>query len=289
MSKEQWKKLNSKEEEMAKKRLHMSYEERVQYTRQPLAKELFELMEKKESNLVVAADPPFESANEVFKFAKDLAPDIIGFKFHPRIYQRNLDWFSKHEDELLFDLAKEGEFVIINDTKIDDIGKIALKQALDEMGNAHMVTALTAAGGQTLKAINDAAKQLFNGDGVHRGSIPMLYMTPEGHLFDKIFDDAIDHANTYGAIGGVVAGRSLDALYHVMGRLELGILIFSPGIKIGEKTGERGQTYGHPFHAALHGTDINIVGSGVYRKDNPPKAAKEYRKQGWEGYLARLK
>ncbi len=73
-----------------------------------------------------------------------------------------------------------------------------------------------------------------------------------------------------------------------MARLELGIIIFSPGIKIKGERGERGQMYGHPFHAVRHGTDAIIVGSGVYGADDSLKSAKNYRKEGWEGYLARL-
>jgi len=290
MGKEEWRELASFETERAHKRLKMPFEKRALCTEQPLSKDLLRAMEKKETNLVVAADNlKFESAQDVLKFADELAPDILALKFHPRVFEKKFGWLHLNHDKELLDRAKEGEYFVINDTKIDDIGKIAFEQAYVEMDNAHMVTALTAAGGLTLEAINDAAKKLYDIDKIPRGSIPMLYMTPEGHCFDKLFDDAIDHANMYGAVGGVVAGRSLEALEHAMGRLELGILIFSPGIKIKGERGERGQTYGHPFHAVTHGTDITIVGSGIYGADNPIEAAIKYKEQGWEGYLARLK
>jgi len=288
MGKEYWMRLTSEEIERAKERLKMPFKKRIQYANQLLTKDLLELMEKKKSNLVVAADQQFNSAKEVFKFAKDLASEIIGFKFHPRMYQRKLGWFFNNHDAELLDIAKEEDFVIINDTKLGDIGKIMVGQLEEELKNAHMVTTHEVQGFHALKAINDMAKKLYEIDKIPRGGISLLYMTPEGHMFDLIFDRLIDDANKYGVVGGVVAGRDLNALYHAMARLELGILIFSPGIKIEERKGERGQTYGHPFHAVKHGTDIIIVGSGIYKSKDPVKAAREYRKEGWEGYQERL-
>lgn len=287
MGKEHWKELLSSEIERADQRLSMSYGERAELAELDLTRELLGLMEEKESNLVVAADKDFESFDEALDFAERVGPEVVAIKFHPRMFP---GWLSEEYDKLLFEAGQRGlDFFVINDTKIDDIGKIAFKQAFEEMYKAHMVTALTAAGGKTLEAINDAAEKLYDSDGISRGSIPMLYMTPEGHLFDKLFDDAIDHANQYDAVGGVVAGKSLDALYHAMARLNLGILIFSPGIGVSGEKGERGQTYGHPYHAVLHGTDLIIVGSGIYGAEDPLEAAKVYREQGWEGYQARLK
>jgi len=288
MSKEEWKELTTSEIERASKRLTMPFTKRASYTN-GLAKELLELMEKKESNLVVAADQEFKSEKEIFKFAKELAPEIVGFKFHPRIYEKTLGWFYNGYDAELFDIAKEGEFTVINDTKLGDIGKIIFKQLEVELANAHMVTTHEVQGYHALEAINDMSTKLYEKDKVSRGAISLLYMTSEGHMFDPIFDKLIDDTNQYKSVGGVVAGKALDAIYHAMGRLELGILIFSPGIKIKGEKGERGQTYGHPFHAVSHGTDVIIVGSGIYGSDEPVKAAREYRREGWEGYQARLK
>lgn len=288
MGKEQWRELTPSENERANKRLKMPYGERDQYTEQRLTKDMLELMEKKESNLIVAADQKFDTPSGVFDFADMVAPDIIGFKFHPRMYQRKLGWFSKGHDKELLEMAERGEFFVFNDVKLGDIGKIMIGQLEEELANAHMVTTHGVQGFHALKAISDMAKELYEIDRIPRGAITLLYMTPEGHMFDSIFDDLIDDTNQYGAVGGVVAGKELDALYHAMGRLGLGTLIFSPGIKIKGKRGERGQTYGHPYHAVKHGADVLIVGSGIYRKDDPVSAAKEYRREGWEGYQARL-
>ena len=282
-------KLTSSEIENANKRLSMSFKKRAEHAKTQIAKLLFELMEKKETNLVVAADQEFEDEGEVFKFAKDMGPEIIGLKFHPRIYQRDLGWYWYDSDGELFEIAKENEFVVINDTKLGDIGKIEIKQAREDLRNAHLVTTHEVQGFHALKAINDIAQQLYEEDGIPRGAISLLYMTSEGHHFGPIFEDLIEDANKYCAAGGVVAGSSPNALQYACGKLDLGILIFSPGIKIKGKKGERGQTYGHPFNAVTHGTDIIIVGSGIYGSSDPVKAAREYRKEGWEGYLERLK
>jgi len=268
--------------------LSMSYGARAEHAKQKVTRELFKLMERKESNLVVAADKDFESPRDVMEFARELASDIVGLKFHPRIYAR-WGWFCNRLDEELFDLAKEHEFVVINDTKLGDIGKIMFRQLEVELANAHLVTTHGIQGYHALKAINDLASELESKDGVARGAIVLAYMTPEGHMFDLVFDRLIDDSNEHGAAGVVIAGKEVGALYHGAARLELGIAILSPGIRIKGKKGERGQIYGHPYHATKHGADVIIVGSGIYKASDAVKAARNHRKEGWEGYLARIR
>jgi len=50
-----------------------------------------------------------------------------------------------------------------------------------------------------------------------------------------------------------------------------------------------GQNYNSVEHVILNrGTDLIIVGRGIYNSKNIKETAKEYRQRGWDSYLKRL-
>jgi len=62
----------------------------------------------------------------------------------------------------------------------------------------------------------------------------------------------------------------------------------TPGIKLQGGGDGLGQQYNDPKSAISRGSDILIVGRGVYRAEDPKLAAQEYQKAGWEAYLSEL-
>jgi orotidine 5'-phosphate decarboxylase subfamily 1 len=65
-------------------------------------------------------------------------------------------------------------------------------------------------------------------------------------------------------------------------------IYFTPGIQLNNDKDFLGQTYQTPDSAIRSGSDIIIVGRGIYQAENPQQAATEYRKAGWESYVNSL-
>ncbi len=65
-------------------------------------------------------------------------------------------------------------------------------------------------------------------------------------------------------------------------------LYLTPGIHLATSKDQFGQQYLTPSDAiTCNGSDIIIVGRGLYEASNPKATAKQYQKAGWEAYLQR--
>ena len=62
----------------------------------------------------------------------------------------------------------------------------------------------------------------------------------------------------------------------------------TPGVKMGEGGDALGQQYNTPQKVIANGTDVIIVGRGVYGATDSAAAARKYAEAGWESYLARV-
>lgn len=63
-------------------------------------------------------------------------------------------------------------------------------------------------------------------------------------------------------------------------------LYFTPGVRLEEGKDALGQTYLAPASVLKSGSDVIIVGRGIYTSGNIAKVAEEYRKAGWDAYQA---
>lgn len=63
----------------------------------------------------------------------------------------------------------------------------------------------------------------------------------------------------------------------------------TPGVSLGVSGDTLKQQYKTPLSVIRDkGSDVIIVGRGVYRADDPVTSAKEYQRQGWEAYEERI-
>jgi orotidine-5'-phosphate decarboxylase len=59
---------------------------------------------------------------------------------------------------------------------------------------------------------------------------------------------------------------------------------------LSSKSDKLGQNYNSVEEVILNrGTDLIIVGRGIYESKNIKETAQEYRERGWDSYLKRLK
>jgi len=261
---------------------HMSYHSRALESVQPsFASSLFQLMERKKSNLCVAAD--VTSTKALLQLAASVGPHICILKTHIDILEDFDDQTSSH----LRDLAKQHDFLLFEDRKFADIGNTVQAQygkGIYKMADwADLVNAHPLAGPgvvQGLKAVSNS----FSPDQRPRGCLLVAQMSSKGNLISKDYSTAaLEMAlNNQPFVCGFVSQSRLS-------RAHPSLVYMTPGVNSGAKGDTLGQTYDTPEVAILEkGSDVIIVGRGITQAADPTQAALEYKEAGWKAYLTRI-
>jgi orotidine 5'-phosphate decarboxylase subfamily 1 len=261
-----------------------SYEERAELCTNPTAKKLLGIMVEKKSNLCLSAD--VQSIEELLDLIKLAGDDICILKLHWDI----LPGFNEELIQTLKELALKHNFIIFQDSKFSDIGNIAKLQYgagifptpiadWSPITNAH-----TVAGPGILEALNEVATSAkFKDKG--NACLVVAEMSSEGTLAKGDYTkESVKMAEKYPefVIGFITQ--------HVLSNSEA-FLNMTPGIQIGAPKGTLGQQYNDPITAFKRGTDIIIVGSGIYGKKTLTEkfqSLKDHKEQGWNAYLERI-
>lgn len=260
----------------------LTYLQRAKYVEHSVARRLLNIMESKKSNLAVAAD--VTSSVALLDIAEATGPDIVMLKTHADIVT---DWTDETAASLL-DVASRHNFLIFEDRKFADIGNTAFHQvsagvhrisAWADIVNAHAVPGPGVIAGLA-KAADNATE---NNDCRRFGIILLAQMSSQGNLASllpgytqKTIDIARSHKNyVFGFISmGNIAGD--------------GFIYMTPGVNMGTSGDSLGQQYATPDSViAEKGSDIIIVGRGIYKAEDKSAAAKTYRQAGWAAYEKR--
>lgn len=251
-----------------------SYKQRAELCKNPTAKRLFSLMDQKQTNLCIAAD--VTSSKELIALAETLGPEICLFKTHIDI----LSDFMPQVTEELCHLAEKHQFLIFEDRKFADIGNTVLQQYSGgiykiadwaDITNAHIVPGPGIIAG--LKEV---------GLPKERGLLLLAQMSSSGTLAEGTYTDSAVK----------MAGENLDFVIGFICVKKLSddpiFVHMTPGIQLAQGKDLLGQQYQTPDSAIQAGTDIIIVGRGIYAAKDPLKEAELYRKAGWQAYVNTL-
>jgi orotidine 5'-phosphate decarboxylase subfamily 1 len=252
----------------------LSYKQRAELCKNLVAKRLFSLMAEKQTNLCASVD--VTSSKELIRLADLLGEEICLLKTHVDILE---DFSPEVVQELSF-LADKHGFLLFEDRKFADIGNTVSHQYSGgiyrvadwaHITNAHIVPGPGIIAG--LKKIG-----LPKG----RGLLLLAQMSSAGTLADGAYTQAaveMAEAHSDFVMGFICVKRlSLDpTLAHM-----------TPGIGLEQAGDALGQQYQTPEQAIKAGTDVIIVGRGIYEAKDPKSQAQLYRSAGWQAYVNTL-
>ncbi|MFH1291948.1 MAG: orotidine-5'-phosphate decarboxylase [bacterium] len=251
-----------------------TYAERAQQCINQTAKILLNLMEKKQTNLCIAADVTTKS--ELIKIAQDLGPEICVLKTH-------IDIIEDFDMDLVIELqrlAEEHEFLLFEDRKFADIGNTVKHQYQDGIYHiadwSHIINTHTVPGPGIIEGLKEV--------GMHKGRALLLLaeMSSQGNLAKGSYTEEtlkMARDNKDFVIGFITMRKLID---------DPSFINFTPGVKMAVGEDDLGQQYNTPEKVITNqGSDIIIVGRGIYQADDPLAEAKKYREAGWKAYQQR--
>ncbi|HLC63913.1 MAG TPA: orotidine-5'-phosphate decarboxylase [Patescibacteria group bacterium] len=248
----------------------MEYKKRVELTSNPTAKRLLELMDEKQTNLAIAAD--LTDWNEVIGLIEKVGSKICLLKTHIDIIANLPGDFAKTLDEL----KQKHNFLIFEDRKFADIGntvKYQYSQGLYKIVDwADIVNCHVVPGPGIIEGLREVG--LLKG----RGLLLLAEMSSADNLaVGNYTQQAINWAKQYDDfVIGFIGLKKLTDDYK--------FLTMTPGVKLAESTDNLKQQYNTPDKVISGGSDIIIVGRGIYQAPDPLTEAEKYRKLAYETY-----
>jgi orotidine 5'-phosphate decarboxylase subfamily 1 len=261
----------------------LSYEDRAKQSNNPLSKRIFEVMAAKQTNLCVAAD--VKTVKGLLELADNVGPHICVLKTHYDIVKG----FNEETIKQLVAIAAKHNFILFEDRKFADIGSTAADQYAEgifdtsiaewsPLSNAHSVP-----GEDMVLELQKAAIKKGKSE---NGVLLIAEMSSKGNLaVGDYTKETIKMAERHADfVVGFITQRVLSPL--------ASFINFTPGINCDVVADGRGQQYNTPEIAFEKGTDIMIVGRGVFAQPTPAKQieeAKRYQIIGWNAYQNRVK
>ncbi|KAJ2158727.1 orotidine 5'-phosphate decarboxylase [Coemansia sp. RSA 552] len=252
-----------------------TFAQRAQDHAHPLARELFEVMERKRSNLALAADMTTKA--ELLALADRVGPYICVLKTH-------IDVISDFDADLvarLQALATKHDFLIFEDRKFADIGntvKLQYGGGVYRIADwAHITNCHVIPGEGIIHGLAEV------GMPKNRGLLLLAEMSSKGMLATGAYTDkTVELAIANDFVIGFIGSRRFTE--------ERDLITMTPGVGLHAAGDALGQQYRTPETiVAQNGSDIIIVGRGIYGPGKDAVAeAQRYRDAGWAAYESRL-
>ncbi|TID22599.1 hypothetical protein CANINC_003259 [Pichia inconspicua] len=240
-------------------------------------------MEEKKSNLCASLD--IATTSELLSILDTIGPYICLVKTHIDIIS---DFTYESTVLPLKELAKKHNFMIFEDRKFADIGNTVKHQykggvfriaSWADITNAHGVT-----GAGIVAGLKEAAQETT---AEPRGLLMLAELSSKGSIaYGEYTRKTVEIAKTDKEfVIGFIAQK------HMGGEDEgFDWIIMTPGVGLDDKGDALGQQYRTVDEVIKTGTDIIIVGRGLYGHGRDPvEQSKRYQEAGWNAYLKSLK
>jgi len=270
--------------------------QRIGLAGSPVGRKLMEIIEKKQSNLVLSAD--VTNAQELLSLVNLVGPEICMVKTHVDLLT---DFNYDKVIPPLKALAKKHSFLILEDRKFADIGntvKLQYTKGVHRIAEwADLVTVHGLLGEGIVQAFSDVIHEKDSNDSPplveieenkpgkygDRGILLLAQLSNAGNLIDQEYTEKCClMAEKYpDLVVGLICQQKLmsDAYLHL-----------TPGVNISKLGDKNDQQYKTPDRViGTLESDLMIVGRGIYQKVNPLEAARQYKMAGWLAYQTRIK
>jgi len=250
----------------------LSFEARAQIAGNPLTKRLFEIMHKKKTNLAVSAD--FTACDDVLSLVEKVGPHVCIVKTHVDI----LEDFTLEFAKSLQNLAEKHNFIIFEDRKFADIGNTVKNQYSKGVYHiaewADLVNAHVVPGDGVIKGLKEIGTPLG------RACLLIGEMSSAGNLATGEYTKAaVEMAKKHKEF--VVGFISLSCLVD-----DPQFIHMTPGVQLSAGGDTLGQQYLTPADVILNrGSDVIIVGRGIYQAEDPIKAAVNFKQTAFNAYI----
>lgn len=253
-----------------------SYAERSHCCLSPLAKNIFDLLDEKQTNLAFSAD--VTSSQELLDLANLLGPEICMLKTHIDI----IEDFTPELTHQLRKLALKHRFFLFEDRKFADIGHTVKQQYAGGVYHiadwADIVNAHSLPGPGIIKGLAEVGRKK------NRGLLLLAEMSSAGNLMTESYvQKTLSMAEQFADfVIGFITQHAISKDPHWLN--------ITPGVKLETGSDHLDQQYVTPKKAIVeHGSDIIIVGRGILQATDPLEEAQKYREEAWESYLHRCK
>ena len=249
----------------------MKYTEKLQLTTHPVAQDLLQIMLRKESNLAVSLD--VTDIQQSLQLIDQVGPYVCVVKTHVDI----LEDFDQRWVDALLTLKQKHGFIIFEDRKFADIGATVQRQysgGLYKIAEwADIINAHILPGEGIIEALAEV------GQPKGRGLLLMAEMSSRGNLCGPDYAQrSLEMAEQFpDFVMGFIAQRALED--------NSKYLVMTPGVNLTSTGDCLGQQYRTPEMVIDAGSDIVIVGRGIYAAEDPAATAAAYCEAAWEEYI----
>uniref|UniRef100_A0A1B6KY40 Uridine 5'-monophosphate synthase n=1 Tax=Graphocephala atropunctata TaxID=36148 RepID=A0A1B6KY40_9HEMI len=257
-------------------RLELLLSARAEMSQHAVAARLLRLMHTKQSLLCVAAD--VTASQQLLTLAAAVGPHIALLKTHADIVT---DWSSDVASQLA-SLARQHEFLIMEDRKFADIGHTAGLQYSLVRPWADLVTVHGLPGDGLLQGIQ---AEISKHPASPRGVVLIAQLSCSGNLITPQYTKSVmRQAATFPQLVAGIVCQSADVV------VSPGLLQLTPGVSVAETADSLGQQYNSPQAVVCErGADLAIVGRAVVSAEDPARAARELKAVLWQAYQQRVK